>query len=138
MIGTADRWASRSRVADGTHFLNSVGARSGIASNWANHPLRPPTLAQRRSPLCGPVHQNHRNRAALHALAVATDDFWPFPVTSRREGQVDRLNDSGDYLHMPLGRWAALMSRVMPEPTRQQPSQKTYRYHFDPEELQCC
>jgi hypothetical protein len=37
---------------------------------------------------------------------------------------------------LPLGRWAALTGRGMPGPTRQQAPQHTYRYHFDPEELQ--
>lgn len=57
-------------------------------------------------------------------------------MSSRREGRIDRLYDAEAYLPLPLGRWAALTGRVMPGPTRQQPSQHTYRYHFDPEELQ--
>lgn len=88
-------------------------------------------------PECDQVFSScHRNRAALHALAVATDGLWPFRVTSRREGQIERLYDAEAYLPLPLGRWAALTGRVMPGPTRQQGPQHTYRYHFDPEELQ--
>ena len=60
----------------------------------------------------------HRNWAALHALAVATDGLWPFRVTSRREGQIERPYDAEAYLPLPLSRWATLTGRVMPGSTR--------------------
>lgn len=56
-------------------------------------------------PECDQVFSScHRNRAALHALAVATDGLWPFRVASRREGQIERLYDAEAYLPLPLGR----------------------------------
>lgn len=71
----------------------------------------------------------HRNRAALHALVVATDGLWPFGFTDSDVGQIDRLYDCEAYLPLPLARWAALTGRTMPGPTRHQPSDHTYRYY---------
>ncbi len=64
---------------------------------------------------------------------MATDGLWPFRLTSRREGQIDRLRDAEAYLLLPLVCWATLSGRVMPGPTRQQTAQHTY--HFESEEL---
>ena len=73
----------------------------------------------------------HRNRAALHALVVATDGLWPFGITDAETGQVDRLYDADAYLPLPIGRHAALTGRRMPGPTRIQRHEHTYRYHID-------
>jgi hypothetical protein len=80
----------------------------------------------------------HRNRVALHALALATmrpglveehRGLWPFGFTDSDIGQIDRLYDCEAYLPLPLARWAALTGRTMPGPTRHQPRDHTYRYH---------
>ena len=73
----------------------------------------------------------HRNRVALHALIVATDGLWPFGFTDTETGQLDRLYDAEAYLPLPLGRYSALTGSRMPGPTRHQPQDHTYRYHFD-------
>ena len=73
----------------------------------------------------------HRNRVAMHALVVATDGYWPFGFTDPETGQLDRLYDADAYLPLPLGRYAALTGSRMPGPTRHQPQDHTYRYHFD-------
>jgi hypothetical protein len=73
----------------------------------------------------------HRNRVALHALIVATDGLWPFGFTNTETGQLDRLYDAEAYLPLPLARYAALTGSRMPGPTRHQPQDHTYRYHFD-------
>ena len=73
----------------------------------------------------------HRNRVALHALTVATNGTWPFGFTDPETGQLDRLYDAEAYLPLPLGRYAALFGKRMPGPTRHQPQDHTYRYHFD-------
>lgn len=73
----------------------------------------------------------HRNRVVMHALIVATDGYWPFGFTDPETGQLDRLYDADAYLPLPLGRYAALTGSRMPGPTRYQPQDHTYRYHFD-------
>jgi len=73
----------------------------------------------------------HRNRVSLHALNVATDGYWPFGFTDPETGQLDRLYDAEAYLPLPLGRYAALTGSRMPGPTRHQPQDHTYRYHFE-------
>ena len=73
----------------------------------------------------------HRNRVSLHALNVATDGYWPFGFTDPETAQLDRLYDAEAYLPLPLGRYAALTGSRMPGPTRHQPQDHTYRYHFD-------
>jgi hypothetical protein len=67
----------------------------------------------------------------MHALIVATDGYWPFGFTDPETGQLDRLYDADAYLPLPLGRYAALTGSRMPGPTRYQPQDHTYRYHFD-------
>jgi hypothetical protein len=78
----------------------------------------------------------HRNRAALHALIVATDGLWPFGITDRDRGQIDRLYDADAYLPLPIGRHAALCGDQMPGPTRRTRDSHTYRYHVDSSFLQ--
>ena len=73
----------------------------------------------------------HRNRVALHALAVASDGLWPFGFTNSEAGQIDRLYDADAYLPLPIGRHAALTGARMPGPTRHRPSDHTYRYYVD-------
>lgn len=68
----------------------------------------------------------HRNRVALHALAMATDGLWPFAYTDI--GVIDRLYDADVYLPLPLARFAALTGNRMPGPTRLRPEEHTYRY----------
>lgn len=70
----------------------------------------------------------HRNRAALHALFVATKGLWPFGFTDLTTGQLDRLYDAEAYLPLPLARYTALTGSKMPGPTRLRPEDHTYRY----------
>lgn len=73
----------------------------------------------------------HRNRAALHALVVATNGLWPFGFTDPIAGQLDRLYDAEAYLPLPLARYTALTGNKMPGPTRLRPQDHTYRYSID-------
>jgi hypothetical protein len=73
----------------------------------------------------------HRNRAALHALVVATNGLWPFGFTDPIAGQLDRLYDAEAYLPLPLARYTALTGSKMPGPTRLRPQDHTYRYSID-------
>ena len=73
----------------------------------------------------------HRNRVSLHSLIVATDGYWPFGFTDYEKNQIDRLYDSDSYLPLPLGRYAALVGKKLPGPTRREPQNHTYRYYFD-------
>jgi len=82
-----------------------------------------------------PFTSCHRNRAALHALLEATNGLWPFWISESRAGRIERLYDAEAYLPLPIGRYAALMGRRMPGPTRQQPQEHTYAYHVDEEFL---
>jgi len=77
----------------------------------------------------------HRNRAALHALLEATNGLWPFWIADSRAGRIERLYDAEAYLPLPIGRYAALVGRRMPGPTRQQPEDHTYTYYVDEEFL---
>ena len=82
-----------------------------------------------------PFTSCHRNRAALHALLEATNGLWPFWIAESMAGRIERLYDAEAYLPLPIGRYAALMGRRMPGPTRQQPQAHTYAYHVDEEFL---
>lgn len=73
----------------------------------------------------------HRNRAAMHALIVATNGLWPFGFTDYEAGQLDRLYDADAYLPLPLARYTALTGSKMPGPTRLRPQDHTYRYHLN-------
>jgi hypothetical protein len=73
----------------------------------------------------------HRNRVALHALLQATKGAWPFWVAERRLARIERLYDAEAYLPLPIGRYAALIGRRMPGPTRQKAHEHTYCYHVD-------
>ncbi len=82
-----------------------------------------------------PFTSCHRNRAALHALLEATNGLWPFWIAETRAGRIERLYDAEAYLPLPIGRYAALVGRRMPGPTRQQPQAHTYAYYVDEEFL---
>ena len=87
---------------------------------WHSHDVRGSTFTS-----C------HRNRVALHALLEATNGDWPFWIADSRESRIERLYDAEAYLPLPIGRYAALVGRRMPGPTRLKPHRHTYCYHLD-------
>lgn len=78
-----------------------------------------------------PFTSCHRNRVALHALLEATNGIWPFWIANAPAVRIERLYDAEAYLPLPIGRYAALIGRQMPGPTRQKSTNHTYCYHLD-------